>query len=51
MRSILEKAMLDIMFEIPSKPEVAEVIVTAKTITEGRKPRIRTYAQKKKKAG
>ncbi len=50
LRSIFEKAMLDIMFEIPSMPEVAEVTITADTITKGAKPKITTHA-KKKKAG
>lgn len=50
LRSIFEKAMLDVMFEIPSTPEVAEVTVTAKTITKGAKPKTLTHA-KKKKAG
>jgi len=50
LRSIFEKAMLDVMFEIPSTPEVAEVIITADTITKGAKPKVRTHA-KKKKAG
>jgi ATP-dependent Clp protease ATP-binding subunit ClpX len=50
LRSIFEKAMLDIMFEIPSTPEVAEVVVTADTITKGAKPKIITHA-KKRKAG
>ncbi|MEW5994666.1 MAG: ATP-dependent Clp protease ATP-binding subunit ClpX [Candidatus Zixiibacteriota bacterium] len=48
LRSILEKAMLDVMYQIPSTPEVAKVIVTADTITEGAKPKIINHAQKKK---
>ena len=52
LRSIFEKAMLDVMYEIPSKPEVAEVVVTRAVITEGKRPRIITHAKKdKKKAG
>jgi len=47
LRSIFEKAMLDVMYEIPSAPEVAEVTVTAKTITEGAKPTMVTHAKKK----
>ncbi len=47
LRSILEKAMNDIMYEIPSTPEVAEVIVGPKTITKGAKPKIITHAKKK----
>jgi len=48
LRSIFEKAMLDIMYEIPSKPEIEEVTVTAATITEGKPPTVRTRASKKK---
>ncbi len=47
LRSIFEKAMLDIMYEIPSTPEIAEVIITAETITDGAKPRLITHAKKK----
>ena len=48
LRSIFEKAMMDIMFSVPSTPEVAEVIISVKTITDGAKPKIITHAQKKK---
>ncbi len=48
LRSILEKAMLDIMFEAPSTPEVAEVTITAKTIIDGKPPKVITHARKKK---
>jgi ATP-dependent Clp protease ATP-binding subunit ClpX len=48
LRSIFEKAMLDIMYDIPSRPEVSEVTVTAETFTEGKMPRITTHAEKKK---
>ena len=37
-------------FEVPSTPEVAEVVIGVKTITDGAKPKIITHA-KKKKAG
>jgi ATP-dependent Clp protease ATP-binding subunit ClpX len=50
LRSILEKAMMDIMYEVPSMPEVAEVVISAKTITNGAKAKVITHA-KKKKAG
>lgn len=50
LRSILEKAMMDTMYDVPSMPEVAEVVVGIKTITDGAKPKIITHA-KKKKAG
>ncbi len=32
LRSIFEKAMLNVMFEVPSNPLIAEVVVTAETI-------------------
>ncbi len=51
LRSIFEKAMLDIMFQIPSTPEVAEVVITTETITKGEKPKIITHAENEKQAG
>ena len=48
LRSIFEQAMLDVMFEVPSMPEVAEVLVTADTIERGEKPKYITSAEKKK---
>ncbi|MFH1375019.1 MAG: ATP-dependent Clp protease ATP-binding subunit ClpX [bacterium] len=48
LRSILEKAMLDVMFEIPSTPNVTEVVITGETITKGTKPKIVTRTTKKK---
>lgn len=48
LRSILEKAMLEIMYEIPSADNIAEVIITADTITNGARPRVITHAEKKK---
>ncbi|MEW6412029.1 MAG: ATP-dependent Clp protease ATP-binding subunit ClpX [Candidatus Zixiibacteriota bacterium] len=48
LRSILEKAMLDVMFEVPSKSDIAEVIVTEKTITDGEKPKLITTRETKK---
>ena len=47
LRSIFERAMLDTLFDIPSRSEIAEVIVTEKTITDGEPPRIITRAEKK----
>ena len=47
LRSIFEKAMLGILYDIPSRPEVAEVVVTEETITKGKPPRILTHAEKK----
>ncbi|MDD9947102.1 MAG: ATP-dependent Clp protease ATP-binding subunit ClpX [Myxococcales bacterium] len=38
LRAILEAAMLDIMYEVPSGNGIKEVIVTADVITDGEKP-------------
>ena len=51
LRSIFEKAMLEIMFQIPSSPEVAEVVITTETITKGEKPKIITHTENEKQAG
>lgn len=48
LRSIFERAMLDVMYEVPSMPEVAEVVVTAEVFTENKKPRYITHAEEKK---
>ena len=47
LRSIFEKAMLSMLFDVPSHPEVAEVVVGPETITEGKPPRYVTVAEKK----
>ncbi len=48
LRSIFEKAMLDIMYQIPSMSEISEVIISEKTITEGEQPKLITTAENKK---
>ncbi|RMG43725.1 MAG: ATP-dependent Clp protease ATP-binding subunit ClpX [Candidatus Dadabacteria bacterium] len=40
LRAILEKVMLDVMFEMPSDPEIKEVIISEDTIKNGEKPLI-----------
>ncbi|MCS6837971.1 MAG: ATP-dependent Clp protease ATP-binding subunit ClpX [Bdellovibrionaceae bacterium] len=40
LRSVIEAAMLDVMFEIPSKKDVKQVIITEEVITQGLKPEI-----------
>ena len=47
LRAIFEKAMLGMLFDVPSHPEIAEVVVGAETITEGKPPRYVTVAEKK----
>lgn len=50
LRSIFEKAMLDVMYDIPSMSEIVEVVVTAKTISDGKKPKLITKPNTKKSA-
>jgi len=38
LRSILEEAMLDMMFDIPSQSDIKEVVISAETITRGDHP-------------
>jgi ATP-dependent Clp protease ATP-binding subunit ClpX len=40
LRAILEGVMLDVMFDVPSEPDIKEVIVSEDTITKGEKPLI-----------
>ena len=46
LRSILEQAMLDIMYELPSMPNVRECIINEQTITEKKRP-ILIYEEEK----
>ena len=50
LRSIFEKAMLDVMYDIPSHPEIAEVVITAETIKDGKKAKLIKHSNKDKKA-
>lgn len=40
LRGVIEQAMLDIMFEIPSKPNVKECIIDEKVINDGAAPKL-----------
>ncbi len=51
LRAIVEDAMMDLMFEIPTMIGVAEVIVTREMIESGEKPRIITRAETDKDRG
>ena len=46
LRSIMEKAMMDVMYEVPSDDNVARCIVTEKTIENGDKPEIEYRTEK-----
>ena len=43
LRSIIEKATLDLMYEIPSDDKVAKCVITKEVITDGAQPEI-TYS-------
>ena len=49
LRAILENVMTDIMFDLPTRPDVREVIVTPETIAEGTAPLIVTERPRQKK--
>lgn len=49
LRSIFEKAMLDVLFEVPSRDDIEEIVVGQKTITEGEPPKM--ILRVKRKAG
>lgn len=38
LRAILEKCMLDVMYDVPSNPKIKEVIVTPEVIKDGKQP-------------
>ena len=40
LRAIMEKAMLDIMYDVPSQADIREVMVNEEVITKGDKPLI-----------
>ncbi|MEO0335308.1 MAG: ATP-dependent Clp protease ATP-binding subunit ClpX [Pseudomonadota bacterium] len=46
LRGVIESAMLDIMYEMPSKPDVKDCIITEEVITKGEKPQL-VYGRKK----
>jgi ATP-dependent Clp protease ATP-binding subunit ClpX len=49
LRSILENIMTDIMFDLPSRTDVREVIITPESITQGSSPMIVTERARQKK--
>jgi ATP-dependent Clp protease ATP-binding subunit ClpX len=49
LRSILEQSMTDIMFELPSRDDVREVVITKECVTEGRPPLLVTERKRAKK--
>ncbi len=48
LRAIVEKAMLDVMYSVPSEANVARCIVTGDTIREGKPPKLVLHSKGKK---
>lgn len=48
LRAIVEKAMLDVMYSVPSESNVSKCIVTQDTIREGRPPKLAFHGKTKK---
>ena len=44
LRSIIENALLDVMFELPSRKDVSKCVITKETIQKGLKPTLVTSA-------
>ena len=44
LRSIIEDALLDVMFELPSRSDVSKCVITKETISKGLKPTLVTSA-------
>jgi ATP-dependent Clp protease ATP-binding subunit ClpX len=44
LRSIIEDALLDVMFELPSRSDVSKCVITKETIAKGLKPTLVTSA-------
>ena len=45
LRSIIELALLDVMFELPSRTDVTKCVLTKETISRGQKPTLVTSAE------
>jgi ATP-dependent Clp protease ATP-binding subunit ClpX len=49
LRAILEKVMTEIMFDLPARDDVTEVVITRECIAEGRQPLLVTERPRAKK--
>ena len=43
LRSIIESALLDVMFELPSRSDVTKCVITKETISKGLNPTLVTH--------
>ena len=49
LRAVLESIMRDVMFDIPSREDVREIVVTEEAVTQGRPPLLVLHPETKKK--
>ena len=49
LRSILETMMTDIMFDLPTRDDVREVVITKESITDGKQPLVVTERARTKR--
>jgi len=49
LRAVIERVMRDVMFDIPTRPDVREVVVTAECVTDGIPPLLILAAEPKQK--
>ena len=50
LRSIIEDALLDVMFELPSRNDVSKCVITKETISKGQRPTLVTSAGARRRA-
>ncbi len=50
LRSIIESVLEPVMYDVPSRSDVAKVVVTAETVTAGAAPTVLTHDEVSKKA-
>jgi len=50
LRAIIEEALLNVMYDVPSQPDIAKVVVTRETVAEGSTPILESRQPKKKSA-
>ncbi|MFN8108156.1 MAG: ATP-dependent Clp protease ATP-binding subunit ClpX [Nocardioidaceae bacterium] len=50
LRAIIEEALLNVMYDVPSQPDVAKVIVSRETVSQGASPILESRQPKKKSA-
>ncbi|RMG40728.1 MAG: ATP-dependent Clp protease ATP-binding subunit ClpX [Candidatus Dadabacteria bacterium] len=51
LRTIIENCMLDVMYDIPSNPQVKEVVITPEVVKEGKAPVVVVHKEKEAIAG